>query len=153
MKIADKTRVFRDFSIKKLLKFSPLAPSALANACRLPQTEGVLKINLLVRVCVHHASRKSYERRKKRALRDSSVEDRSNFLCARTFVIFYRYKALTTSILRESVRLAYRGKVIGAKRTRAFHGFSIKISQIFCTTPSAQLICKCVSSVNLEKTR
>ena len=96
---------------------------------------------------------KSYERRKKRALRDSSVEDCSSFLCARTFVIFYRYKALTTSILRESVRLAYRGKVIGAKRTRAFHGFSIKTSQIFCAILSAQLIYKRVSSVNLEKTR
>ena len=69
---------------------------------------------------------KSYERRKKRALRDSSVEDRSNFLCSRTFVIFYRYEARSTSIFRESVRLAYRGKVIGAKRTRAFHGFFIQ---------------------------
>ena len=55
--------------------------------------------------------------------------------------------------IRESVRLAYLEKVIGAKRTRLFDDFSIKTVQISAFTPSAQLIRERVSLAHLEKTK
>ena len=44
---AEKKRILNGFSIEKSLKFSPLAPSALANGCFLPLTGVALKLTRL----------------------------------------------------------------------------------------------------------